>query len=248
MTLTTVRPHLSASQLQSYLKCGVAWERSYIRGERSPATGPMIRGSALDEAATVHYRNRGNLGGGLSSRDFVEVAVATHDRLLPDVVLDVEPEASRVMVRMAASAYHRDIANKLVPRSFEDVQRRFEAELDGFSVVGIVDLITDTGAVVDTKLKSRMPSAGDLDSDIQLSVYSWLTGASNLALAVATPTGKTALLWTQRDAADAERIKLLFSRVFAALQLGVVVPAAPGSWNCSEKWCAFWPSCEFGGK
>jgi hypothetical protein len=244
-----IRPHLSASQLTTYLMCGVSWERQYVRGERRPANGPMIRGSALDEAANLHYRDRAKGGQGLDAEEFVEAAISNHQARLvaEEVVLDVPEADAKAMLARAAAGYWRDIARKLTPRSVADVQRRFTVQIDDFEIVGIVDLVTDSGAVVDCKYKSRLPSASDVDSDLQLSTYALLTGATNLALAVAKPDGKTAILWTTRTPQDVERTKLLYSRVHVAIQLGVVIPAAPGSWTCSPTWCPFWKSCPFGG-
>ena len=244
------RPHLSASQISTYLACGVRWERQYVRGERTPANGYMVRGSALDDAANLYYREKAKGVPALDVDEFVEAAVSSHQARLvgEEIELDVPEDQSKTMLAKAAGAYYAAIATKFTPRSVEDIQRKYVVALDDFDVVGYVDLITNAGAVVDTKLKARLVGDDELASNVQLSTYAWMTGATNLALAVAQPTGKATLQWTTRDAADVERVKRLYSRVWASIQLGVAVPASPESWNCGPRWCSFWASCPFGGQ
>lgn len=245
-------PHLSASQLNTYLACGQRWVFQYVDGKRSPTNGYMVRGLALDEAANLHYRSVARGGDGLSAAEFVEAAVSNHQAKLvgaDDVELEVSEVESRAIVERASRAYHAAVATKLKPRSVADVQRKYTVQVDGaFEVIGYVDLILESGAVVDNKLKRSLASEGELAGSVQLSTYAWMTGATNLALAVAQPTGRATIQWTTRDAADVERVQRLYSRVWASIQLGVAVPASPEAWNCSPKWCPFWAECEFGGK
>lgn len=240
--------HLSASQVGLYLRCGVAWAFRYIDGIKTPPAGAMIRGTALDQAATTHYRRKAT-GAGLERDAFVDAAVDAHRACAEDeVVWDMEVGRSQDIVARAAGAYHETIGTKLAPRSEQDVQRRWETRLDGVTIIGITDLVTTTGLVVDTKLKARLPSQADVDTDLQLSTYSWLTGSHQLALAVAQPTGKAQLVFTERDDAADRRVLLLYSRVWTCIQLGMAVPAEPGHWMCSKAWCGYWDRCEWGGR
>jgi len=242
--------HLSPSQLTTFLACGVRWQYQYIDGKRTPLNGYLVRGIALDEAATLHYRERSKGLPGLCAEEFVEAADSNHQAKLvgaDEVELEVPEAESRKMLARAAGAYYKDIARKLNPRSYQDIQRKYVVKLDDFEVWGIVDLITESDVVIDTKLKRSLVSDSDLARNVQLSTYAWMTGAENLALAVAQPSGRATLQWTTRDAEDVERVKRLYSRVHASIQAGVAVPAAPDSWACSLKWCPFYRSCPFGG-
>jgi hypothetical protein len=241
--------HLSASQAGLYLHCGLAWQFRYIDGIKTPPAGAMIRGTALDQAATTHYRRKAS-GQGLAPDAFVDAAVDAHRVCSEEseIAWDVPFGQSQDMVARAAGAYHREIGVKLSPRSEQDVQRRWETDLDGITIVGITDLITTANLVVDTKLKARMPSQPDLDTDFQLSTYAWLTGATQLSLAVAQPTGKAQMVFTERDQTAVKRVQLLYSRVAMLIASGFAHPAAPDSWWCGPNWCGFWPRCEFGGK
>lgn len=239
--------HLSPSQVSAFLHCGQSWVFRYVEGVKTPMSGPLVRGRALDDAATLHYRGKAR-GHGLEPEEFVAAALASHDSLVgnEDVALEGTCEESAAIVRRAATGYYERIARKLTPRSAEDVQRRYTANLDGLKVVGIVDLVTNTKQVVDTKLKARLPSQRDLDRDFQLATYAWLTGLRSLALAVAQPTGQATLLWTERDEQDVAQVQLVYQRVALCIGLGVAVPAAPDSWLCCPAYCGFWARCPFG--
>jgi hypothetical protein len=242
--------HLSASQAGLYLDCGQAWVYRYVEKIKSPINGPMLRGSALDEACNLHYRGKAR-GHGLERGEFVEAAIASHESRLEneDVRLDVSPGDSKDTLVKAAVAYYRDVADKLEPRSLEDVQRKWSAQLDGVQVIGYTDLITNADVVIDTKLKERMPSQRDVDGDLQLSTYAWLTGLSRLALAVTNPkTGKASFVWTERSAQDVERVQLLYSRIIACIAAGVAVPAKPTHWLCGPTYCDYWERCDFGAR
>lgn len=237
--------HLSASSVGLYLRCGVAWAYRYVDGLKIPPSGAMIRGSALDEATTMHYRGKSK-GVGLERDTFIDCAVDKHDALAPDAEMDMERGKSRDIVALASAGYYDGIGTKLRPRSYQDVQRYVEGEVDGAKVIGYVDLITDTSQVIDQKLKARLPSQRDLEVDLQLSTYAWLTSLHSLALAVAQPNGKASLLFTERNEADVERVQALYSRVWCSIQAGIAVPAEPGHWMCSPAWCGFHSRCPFG--
>lgn len=241
--------HLSASQLSLYLSCGLAWSFRYVDGIAVPINGPIVRGKALDEIANLHYRDKARGGLGLSLDEFTDGAGQNHDSVVEneEVTLDVSADESKAMVRRAAAAYWKAIGSKLKPRSLQDVQRRWVVPLGDFEVVGYTDLIITSGAVVDTKYRGRLAGGDRIDRDVQLSTYSWLAGAEQLALAVATPEGKAQLMWTSRTPADVERVKRLFTRAWAAIQNGVAVPAEPTSWRCTPAYCDFWDRCEVGG-
>jgi hypothetical protein len=243
----SVVKHLSASSLKLYLTCGCAWEFRYVSGIKTPASGPMMRGSALDTAATAHYRGKAR-GHGLTLDEFVEAALTDHGARLAaeDVRLDVPENISRAMLERAARAYYQNIATKLTPRSHKDVQLYVEGKAGACKVVGYVDIVTNAGVVVDTKLMRQLPT--DVESNLQLTTYAWLTGARSLALAVAQPTvpnGAAQLLFTERTDADCEQIALLYERAWCAIEAGIAVPASPESGAC--RWCDFTDRCEFGG-
>lgn len=239
--------HLSASSVGMYLRCGVQWEFRYVRGLKVPPGGALVRGKALDEAANLHYREKAR-GHGLKEPDFVEAAVQAHGSIVEneETALDMTEGQSRDVVAKASRGYYQGAARLLTPRSREDVQRKFVTTLDGCEVVGFVDLITDADQVVDTKLKGRLPDQAALDRDLQLGTYAWLTGLSRLALAIAQPSGRTTIVWTERDAEDIRRVQRLYSRVWAGVGAGIAVPAQPDSWACTPAWCGYWSRCEFG--
>lgn len=242
---------LSPSGLNSYLKCGLAWNFRYIHGFKNPPAGAMIRGRGLDEAANVHFKGIAKNNMGLEHDEFVSYAGDIHDQQIGQVVdMDVPIGQSKDLLLLASSAYYNKIAVVLQPRSEEDVQRKVETVIEDVPVLGYIDLVT-TGpigdTIVDTKLKSRMPSQAQVDSNIQLSSYAKFIDVRRVALAVAKPNGDTKIIVSEKSSEDLQRIGMYYRYVWDLINKGVAVPANPNTdWWCSKKWCGYWSVCPFG--
>lgn len=115
------------------------------------------------------------------------------------------------------------------------------------------DLGTFPQVVADLKTSSKKKSLVDTNSSVQLTCYG--AAACNqlavdsigvrLEVAVNTKTPKTQTLAGSRDRGD---FTALSHRVAAALRViesGDFLPAIPGAWWCSPKFCGFFASCKF---
>lgn len=109
----------------------------------------------------------------------------------------------------------------------------------------------------DTKTAMKAPAAGMAHGSQQLTFYGMLDAARTgqglpgrykLDFVVSTPKWKTTsihTLSTTRTPADVEALANRLNAAIAAVRAGVFLPAAPGSWHCSAKWCEFHSSCKF---
>lgn len=166
--------------------------------------------------------------------------------------------------------FHGEHAKKVMPLT---VQRKFSIPLNGldkpYTLEGIIDteareiLDFDAGklgknpAIIDLKLLSKSPSPSDATASEQLTVYDAAvlaeTGnhASQLALlaTVKTKTPKVVYLPTTRTGEDTQRFMRGLGNTVRQVELiksGKMdpMPAAPGAWWCSSKWCGFFQFCK----
>lgn len=241
---------LSPSQASMYLRCGLQWEFRYVRGIKTPPAGAMLRGSALDGACNVHYKKKAKDKKGVKNKDFVDLAVSLHDEQLgrEEVVMDVSEDKSRDMTAIGAKAYHSSIGCSLQPRSAEDVQLELVKKIGGVLVLMYVDLVTEEESIIDTKFKAQFPNAEEIKRDLQLGTYSLATGIRRVGWAVVRPMGDTKLIVGDRNTQSLKAVVDTYQRVAGGIRAGVAMPALPGNWWCTAKWCGYWSICRHGGK
>lgn len=109
----------------------------------------------------------------------------------------------------------------------------------------------------DTKTAMKAPATGVAHASQQLTFYGMLDAARTgqglpakykLDFTVHTPkwhTSTITTLSTTRTPADVAALAHRLNTAIAAVRAGVFLPAAPGSWHCSAKWCEFHSSCKF---
>lgn len=234
-----------------YLKCGVQWEFRYIKKLKIPPGGAMIRGRALDEASNHHYKGVAGAGQGLQVQEFVQLAVDAHLREARDgAVLDMPLAQSQDIVAIGSEAYYKKIASHVQPRSVEDVQKRVEFNTPSqVPVTGIIDLVVTSPTrdmILDTKFKGKFPSQGDVDNSIQLTTYSMMENVPMVGLAIVKPTGETKIITKVNDQYDYARTDGRYRQAWENIHKGVAIPAIPGTWYCSAKWCGYWGMCPYG--
>lgn len=242
---------LSPSQANTYLKCGVQWEFRYIEGLKIPPGGAMIRGRALDEASNIHYLAVAKSQQGLSSQEFVQLAVDAHSREVRDGArLDMPEQQSRDIVAIGSNGYYQRIASQVQPRSEQDVQKRVEwVSPNGVPIVGIIDLVIispSAAMILDTKFKGKFPSQADVDNSLQLTTYSMMEQVPMTSLGIVKPSGETKIMSHTNDKYDYVRTDGRYLRIWENIQAGRAIPAIPGTWYCSEKWCGYWSICPYG--
>lgn len=196
------KPHLSASQIETYLQCPRRWAYRYIRGIRSPGSGATAQGSAWHAAIEHGYREV-IAGGALPSvRDLQEVfAVDLAERL--DLGL-AEPAGAKEAVRLRdgetreallaeglalVKCHREEIAPRVHPIA---VEQRIHLPLGDqfpFDLVGFLDVVArdDDGRtwIRDNKSRSKRrgtPKQPDVDRDVQLTLYSILYRATTQQL------------------------------------------------------------------
>lgn len=255
--MTTQRkPHLSPSQLDMYCRCGEAYRRRYIEGDKIPPAIAMLKGTGVHAGAKVNMQQKIASHVDLPAKDIIDAAVAAFDAethggysLLPE---EAAMGAAKVIgeaqdaVATLAEVHAKHQAPDYQPVLVEELIR---IELPGpRDLLGIIDLADDQKRVIDFKTGAKSKTQADVDNSVQLTTYAVAYHAKfgeppaevRLDTAVQTKTkAYRDVKSSTRDVADINALGNRINAVEAAIAAGIFTPAAPGSWNCSPKWCGY---------
>lgn len=262
MTTATLglREHLSYTQIKLWLKCQRQHWYRYGLGIKEPPSGAMVLGSAVHAALEHQGRHKAQTGRDVPPDELSDVFADRFHALEPDAdwkgdrPADVKDRGHGALIR-----YREEIAPRIRPASADDVERRLSAPLlEGCAMRSIVDLITDDGLIVDYKVSGKAVNTLPGDTQLQLGLY-W---ASLAAVQPDRPPAgvqahyliakKPAPAPTIFDAGQPDPREVdWWLRAFDSIRRSMIdaydrqefLPASPGSWVCSPKWCAYWERC-----
>tara|TARA_R110002110_G_scaffold260901_3_gene476715 strand:- start:72 stop:887 length:816 start_codon:yes stop_codon:yes gene_type:complete len=263
-----MRDYISASQINTYLNCGRKFMYRYVEGLKIPtSSGPLIRGRAIDETANDHFVEKADekasgFDKGLEKTDFVDLAVSNHDKIADEQHPDgwaSESDISRDKTSKFADLYHGSHGKRLKAKDVDSVQKEIKANIkfpetdyrEGIETefLGYIDLIGADNTVVDNKVKGRN-TYGNLARDLQMSLYSWVTGIKDIAIALVLDKKVPEAKYITSTVPEASHtaIQGKVYDVLNGIKHGVFLPAPEGSWVCSSKFCEFWNICDYGDK
>lgn len=253
--LSDRKKHLSPSQLDMMSRCGEAYRRRYIEGQRIPPGIAMLSGTGVHAGAEVNFRQKIDTHVDLPAEDIVDASVDGFDRALsrgyergPE---DEHPDVARDSVADMARLYADEVAPEYQPRFVEQMVR---IELPGsHDMLGVLDMADDAGRVVDLKTSGKAKSQAEADASPQLTFYAAahkvLTGnlaeTVRLEVLVKNKTPKRVMLESTRGPADFAALANRINTASAAIEAGVFLPADPSSWMCSPRWCGYYSTCRY---
>ena len=243
------KPHISQSQVNKYLKCGLQYKYHYIDKKKKPSNGYMLRGSAIDSSANVHFQNKIEGGKGVSSSQFVDYAVNYHDENSEDVEFDINILQSRQHVANLSKVYYEGFG-MMEPSSVQlKLEQKYDDDLD---FIGYADMwLPDKSLVLDNKVWMRDKRANpDLTKDIQMVKYAEILGAKQVGLSVVTYVNKVPkvkLIIQDITQKHIEVVKRRIDKAVEGIRKEVYTPPDHSVWWCSEKWCQHWDECDVGG-
>lgn len=248
--------HLSHSSIATYLRCPRQWAYAYLEGLRRPPGIALIKGSSVDDAATVNLRQKIQSHEDLPTDDVLEVAESAYRKR-------VDQEGGRSEIVWEGSNYGKALDSTIeltrVHRTFHaphiqpaEVQLELHRALaDGRDVVGYLDFVESDGAVGDVKTGGRRMGQEAADKDQQATVYGWLLGRDiefTYWRAIDNGTRRSEeVVTTQRDESQRAWFSDQADEVSAAINAGVF-PPNPNHPLCNPKWCGFYQLCMSGRK
>lgn len=253
------RPHLSASQLDMFARCPEQWRRRYVEREIIPPRLAMLKGGAVHAGAETNMRQKIESGVDLPKSEIVEAAVSSYEMKikadgyqLKEGETKKDVDGTRDLVATLAEAHAEKQAPEYQPK---EVEKKFRIELPALShdVVGVIDLVTASGEVVDFKTTGKMMNAADAEESVQLSLYAAAQeGAEEVTVkldVLVEPSARLPvrrqLIHATRDKTDLPIVARRVSVVSKTIDAGLFPPAPVGSWWCSENWCGYWASCPY---
>ncbi|HOL73611.1 MAG TPA: PD-(D/E)XK nuclease family protein [Bryobacteraceae bacterium] len=254
---------LHATGLESLARCGIAFERRYILGERVPPSARMLIGTAVDRAVRADMEHKKETG---KLRPLDEIQDAARDTLVQEWAngvrlvdddqedgIETRDKALDTSVALAA-LHHSEAAPSIQPLH---VARKWVLDVDGLpiQVAGEID-IQEPDCIRDTKTSGKSPVKTAADTSLQLTTYALavrqIDGAIPpkvaLDFCVRTPKrGETKLVVLNSTRTEQqlnplmERIALM-SRI---IESGIFTPCEVGHWYCSPKYCGYYPTCKY---
>jgi len=257
------KPHVSPSQLDMYFRCGEQYRRRYINREVIPPGIALVKGSAVHKAAEVNFAQKIETREDLpleqlqgAAEEHIDVMIAKDGLFLPpeqasigmQKVLGDAKDRTQGMVR----ALRMEIAPRIQPAMTEKFIR-IPLPKHTHDLLGRLDLATEDRRVKDLKTSSKRKYQDEVDRSDQLTfyhmAYEYETGAPpagiDLEVIVETKVPSVQSLTSQRTMDDRKVLLHRINAMIAGVQAGTFLPAAPGSWICSPRFCGFYGSCGF---
>ena len=175
---TTKKEHLSYSQLNTYLRCGMQYRYSYVLGIKEPPSLAPSAGTAGHTAVEMDSRRKIRTGANMPIDEMLDLFSTSFTKETEDVVLKPDEDKGRTKDDLVHSLamYHGTLAKEMLPLVVEKSFRLDLAIEKVRPVVGRIDLINLQGKAVgiwDNKftMNRRPKSQMEADTSIQLTTY-----------------------------------------------------------------------------
>lgn len=255
------KPHLSATQLESYVRCPEAYRRSYVEREKLPPGIALLKGKGFHKGAETNMRQKLETHVDLPADDIVAASVAAFETdLRSGYALDMGETRNHETVIGEAKDGLATMAELHAKEQAPDyqpvmVEEQIRIELPGpRDLLAVIDLADDADRVTDFKTGGKKKSQDEADGSVQLTVYAGaykvatgkLPSEVRLDVAIQSKT-KTYrdVVTSHREPADFQALANRINVVSAAIDAGLFPPTTAGAWWCSAKFCGYHATCPF---
>lgn len=169
---------LSPSSIKTYDLCEFKFKLQYLDKIETPIKGNVYTsiGKAVHSICEHFYKK--NLGSYEKMEELLEPTF-TKELLLAEVKLSPEDmntfiEKGKNCLRNFFAAQNDEAVKKYFQNPTE-TEKRFKLPYNGIDIVGVIDFFSefDDSVIIDYKTGKNPPTQKELDSDIQLTLYSW---------------------------------------------------------------------------
>lgn len=253
-------PHLSASAINLYSDCSLAYKFRYVdKLDSEFLPEAMVLGSSIHDALAQFYMGL-LTGEKLTLEELKDVfKVSLHQRARQDTIpVQYKPNRSFPALLMEGDGLLEAFFTKLDVSDFTilAVEEAFSFTMPGLDIpiIGVYDLVLEDPSgvitIVDHKTAAKAYSTRDLNDNFQATVYSMAARANGLAhrellfrfdCLIKTKTPKFEIVYTSRTQEDGIRASRKIMAVWEGIEKGVFIPNT-GSWKCSG--CGYQSACE----
>lgn len=243
--------HVSASQLTTLFFCEQKYAFRYGMRLPDPKTGSLALGTAVDEAAQAHNREKMETHQNKPLAHVQEIAVAKLEAQKDDTKWDPADPFNEIKDEIPG------IVKVLWDGSLSQVQpvavqEEVRVEFDNWHLLGYLDVRGDDGVVRDYKTAKRSWADGKETTEVQPVIYTMhAAGASTFRwdIAVRNKTPKLQQVSRVVTPVAKEGMKRLAAKTKTRadqlrLDPELALPTGYGGWLCSKKLCPFWGACE----
>ena len=263
MTDYPKKPHISASSISTYTKCGLQYMRRYVNKEILPPAVAMLRGTSIHRGQELNYAQKIESRVDLPKKEVIDASIARfEDGIRAEGLLlndeeraigedKVVGEAKDLVVTMAM-ALSDQVMPTVQPVAVEEKQL-ITMPPDVPDLLGFLDVIDVDDFIRDLKASSKAKRQAFWDDDVQMTMYSLFYrakyGKDAKGVIVDQVIGlkkgvKYEPVTTTRGDRDYKALLHRINAVLRGIKAGVFIPAPTGSWYCGPKWCGYWPTCE----
>jgi hypothetical protein len=257
--------HLSDSQLNTFFGCGQQYYYRYIEGLIIPPSVALLSGKSVHSAADYNFSQKIESGVDEPLSVLQDVAAETYYKESEDgffVSEDEKSSAEKIYNKGKDEAVklvqplHEKVAPKIQPKF---VEKRFEIKIDGLPpILGFVDLYgtnLETGKPILADIKTAKTKWSQSKADIatQPALYQAMTTAHGwetpdeftFEVLVKSKEPYHETVTTTRTPDDFWALIKRFRIMDDQIKHGNFLPAEPGHWRCSPKWCGYWWKCPY---
>lgn len=249
--------HISPSMLGLFCKCQEAFRRRYLEREVIPPGIAAIIGTGMHKGAEVNHKQKIDSGADLPLDAIQDAARDGYMKAVKGGVFIPAGEESEAKKDLAsgvdtvtnlAASYARQVAPSITPIAAEE---KLQAEVPGLPVplLGILDVLDISGWCPDLKSAGRKWSAGKEEGQLQPAIYTHLLrtvrdiSSPTFSFEVISHKGEHQHIPVRTQPEDMAAIITRAQILLCTVQTGLFLPAEPGHWMCSPKWCGYWWSC-----
>ena len=243
--------HISASQINTYLRCPAQYYYRYVRGMKIPPSSALTRGKCVHAGAEFNYRQKIESHKDIPVNEVTEYVASEFEAQADDTAgaKGEEPGKIKDVTISLSKTYHTLLAPSIQPIL---VEQEILLNIEPYDILlkGYVDLVDSNLWVRDTKTSARSPNADVLDKSLQLSAYAYsmqkITGDMPKGVAldyvVATKVPKVVTLEGTRTQQQVDRFVSIAGRVGRAISEGCFYPSEQ-NFLCSPERCGYWKIC-----
>jgi len=248
------RGYLSPSSISKLQNCGEQYRRYYVEGEAGGPPSPKMQlgtdvHQMVEDFCTLFFENCKGQG-----VDPLGVTASNRLELFPSLREVLEYNSCEdEQAQNIYALWHKEMSESLyVPLSSENTYYCAVGDTPIMAKVDLVllDLATNTTSVVDLKVGVKKRNSAE---STQLSIYSVATGYSNVGYWQMVPPkirvgAKSVMSTTEVDNRFLDFVEMTIQAAAQAISAGIFLPAQPGDWMCSEKYCGHFEKCRGGEK
>ena len=229
----TSRPHLSVTQMRTYLRCPLQYYFRYVCDLDTPPTAGLTLGRTIHSALEHNYAQKIGTRQDVPVDQLCDIYSQAWDQEAADTFFkpDESPGKLKDEGIQLLQLYHEQLAPKIQPR---EVEQGFllDTGVTRRRLKGYLDLIDEQGTVIDHKTTKRSFAADAADKDLQLTAYAWAyrklygqnENGTRLDVLVRTKQPKTQQLTATREQADLDRFLRLLTQVERGIDEGIFYP------------------------